>query len=321
MSSGTRGLLVLQSTAGTTVQDLGRIGYRRYGVTRSGAMDPVAMQIANCLVGNPFDTNVIELSVGGADFRVAADSIRIALHGGDFSLAINGYPAPVSTSLHLRKGDIISIGGARHRIRSYLAIEGGLKLEPVLGSYATHIRAGLGGVNGRALEAGQELELCTPKAAARKEFSLPYSEFPKPRRQFRVILGPQAHRFTDDGIHTLLQSTAFRIDKDSDSVGYRLTGSRIEYIGDGNIVSDPVLPGCIQVPASGLPLILMADCPTTGGYPKIATVISTDLADLAQLPPGSEVSFRAVTLEEAQLARSQRIQWLAELPKKLIKLD
>lgn len=315
-----RGLLVLQCTPGTTIQDLGRPGYRRYGVTRSGAMDPIALQIANCLVGNPFDTPAIELSIGGADFRVAAESIRVALHGGDFSLALNGYPAPVSTSLHLRKGDIISIGGARHRIRCYLAIEGGLKLEPTLGSCATHIRAGLGGLDGRALETGLELELCTPSATARREFSLPYSAFPKPRRQFRVVMGPQAHRFTEGGIHTLLQSTAFRIDKDSDSVGYRLKGSRIEYIGDGNIVSDPVVPGCIQVPASGLPLILMADCPTTGGYPKIATIISTDLPDLAQLPPGSEVSFRAVTLEEAQLARSQRQQWLAELPKKLIKL-
>lgn len=316
-----RGLLVLQCTPGTTIQDLGRVGYRRYGVTRSGAMDPIALQIANYLAGNPFDTPAIEMSIGGADFRVAADSIRVAFHGGDFSLAINGYPAPVSTSLRLRKGDIISIGGARRRIRSYLAIEGGLKLEPTLGSCATHTRAGLGGIDGRALESGQELALCTPSAPIRREFSLPYSAFPKPRRQFRVVMGPQAHRFTEDGIQTLLQSTAFRIDKDSDSVGYRLTGSRIEYTGDGNIVTDPVVAGCIQVPASGLPLILMADCPTTGGYPKIATVISSDLPDLAQLPPGSEVSFRAVTLEEAQFARKQRQQWLAELPKKLIELD
>ncbi len=316
-----RGLLVLQASPGTCIQDLGRVGYRRYGVTRSGAMDPVALQVANCLVGNPFDTAAIEMNIGGADFRVAASTVRVALHGGDFSLAINGYPAPVSTSLYLRMGDIISIGGARQRIRSYLAIEGGFQLEPVLGSCATHLRAGLGGIDGGPLEAGQELELVTPDASPRREFSLPYSEFPRKRRQFRVILGPQAHRFTDDGIQTLLQSAAFRIDKDSDSVGYRLTGSRIEYIGDGNIVSDPVVPGCIQVPASGLPLILMADCPTTGGYPKIATIISTDLPDLAQLPPGHEVSFRAVSLEEAQLARSHRRQWLGELPKKLIQLD
>ncbi|HCS27566.1 MAG TPA: hypothetical protein DIW43_08925 [Spongiibacteraceae bacterium] len=315
-----RGLLVLQCTPGTTIQDLGRVGYRRYGVTRSGAMDPVALQIANCLVGNPFDTAAIEMNIGGADFRVACESVRVALHGGDFVLAINGVRAPVSTSLRLRQGDIISIGRARQRIRCYLAIEGGLDIEPTLGSCATHTRAGLGGVNGAALETGQELELLNTKAPLRKEFSLPYSAFPHPRRQFRVVLGPQAHRFTEDGIQTLLQSAAFRIDKDSDSVGYRLTGNRIEYIGDGNIVSDPVVPGCIQVPASGLPLILMADCPTTGGYPKIATVISTDLPDLAQLPPGSEVSFRAVTLEEAQFARQQRQQWLAELPKQLIEL-
>ena len=315
-----RGLLVLQCSPGTTIQDLGRIGYRRYGVTRGGAMDPVALRIANCLVGNPFDTAAIELNVGGADFRVACDSMRVALHGGDFVLAINGMPAPVSTSLHLHKGDIISIGRGRHRIRSYLAIEGGLDIQPTLGSCATHIRARLGGLDGAPLETGQELALRQSKATKRKECSLPYSAFPKPRRQFRVILGPQAHRFTDGGIHTLLQSTAFRIDKDSDSVGYRLSGQRLEYIGDGNIVSDPVVPGCIQVPASGLPLILMADCPTTGGYPKIATVISCDLPDLAQLPPGSEVSFRAVSLEEAQFARQQRQQWLAELPKKLIEL-
>ncbi|MFT5033851.1 MAG: biotin-dependent carboxylase-like uncharacterized protein [Bacteroidia bacterium] len=317
----TRGLQVLQSSPGTTIQDMGRVGYRRYGVTRSGAMDPFAFQIANALVGNPFDTPAIELNIGGADFRVAAESMRIALHGGDFSLALNGYPAPISTSLYVRKGDIISINRARQRIRGYLAIEGGLNIEPTLGSCATHIRAQLGGINGQALESGQELELCIPNAAQRKELSLPYSEFPKPRRQFRVILGPQAHRFTEDGIQTLLQSAAFRINKDSDSVGYRLTGRRIGYIGDGNIVSDPVLPGCIQVPASGLPIILMADCPTTGGYPKIATVISADLPYLAQLPPGAEVSFRAVTLEEAQLARQQRQQWLAELPKKLITLN
>ncbi len=317
----TRGLQVLQSSAGTTIQDLGRVGYRRYGVTRGGAMDPLALQIANALVGNPFDTAAIEFNIGGADFRVASESMRVALHGGDFSLALNGYPAPVSTSMRLRKGDIITISSARQRIRGYLAIEGGLNIDPTLGSCSTHLRAQMGGVNGRPLESGQELELRAPSAAKRKEFSLPYSAFPKPRRQFRVILGPQAHRFTEAGIQTLLQSAAFRIDKDSDSVGYRLTGNRIEYRGDGNIVSDPVVPGCIQVPASGLPLILMADCPTTGGYPKIATVISSDLPDLAQLPPGADLSFREVTLEEAQLTRRQSTQWLGELPKKLIALD
>lgn len=315
-----KGLLVLQSTMGTLIQDLGRVGYRRYGVTRSGAMDPLALQIANCLVGNPFDTACIELNIGGADFRVTADSLRMALHGGDCSLAINGHPAPVSTSLRLRKGDIISISGARQRIRAYLAIEGGLCIEPTLGSCATHLRAAMGGIDGAALEAGQELETRESSAPKRQEVSLPYSAFPKPKRLFRVILGPQADRFTEDGISTFLHAAAFRIDKDSDRIGYRLTGSRIESIGDGNIVTDPVVPGCIQVPASGLPMILMVDCPTTGGYPKIATVISTDLPDLAQLAPGSEVSFRAVSLEEAQLARRQRQQWLAELPKRLINL-
>ncbi|WP_372797036.1 biotin-dependent carboxyltransferase family protein [Litorivivens sp.] len=317
----THGLLVLQATAGTTIQDLGRVGYRRYGVTRSGAMDPVALQVANCLVGNPFNTPCIEFSVGGADFRVTSESLRCAFHGGDFQFALNGMPAPMSTSLHLRKGDILSIGGARKRIRGYLAVEGGFVLEPVLGSCATHTRSALGGVDGAALEGGQELECVTKEAPKRTELSLPYSAFPKSRRLFRVILGPQADRFTDDGISTFLESAAFRIDKDSDSVGYRLTGHRIEYIGDGNIVSDPVVPGCIQVPASGHPLILMADCPTTGGYPKIATVISTDLSELAQLPPGAEVSFRAVSLDEAHTARRTQQQWLAELPKQLIALN
>lgn len=317
----TQGLLVLQASAGTTIQDLGRVGYRRYGVTRSGAMDPVALQVANCLVGNPYNTPCIELSVGGADFRVTADSLRCAFHGGDFPFALNGEPAPVSTSLHLRKGDILSVGGARRLIRGYLAVEGGFALEPVLGSCATHTRSAMGGINGAPLEAGQELECLETSASKRSEVSLPYSALPKPRRLFRVILGPQADRFTEDGLSTFLQSTAFRIDKDSDSIGYRLTGHRIEYLGDGNIVSDPVVPGCIQVPASGQPLILMADCPTTGGYPKIATVISTDLPDLAQLPPGAEVSFRAVSLDEAHKARRARQQWLAELPKQLISIN
>ncbi|MBB3046695.1 biotin-dependent carboxylase-like uncharacterized protein [Litorivivens lipolytica] len=316
----TRGLLVLQAGAGTTIQDLGRTGYRRYGVTGSGAMDPLALQVANCLVGNPFDTPCIELNIGSADFRVTTDSLRCAFHGGDFNLSLNGLPAPVSTSLRLRQGDIISISSARQRIRGYLAVEGGFELEPVLGSCATHVRSKLGGLDGGPLEAGQELVCLETEAPARKEVSLPYELHPKTRRQFRVILGPQADRFTAEGIYTFLNTTAFRVDKDSDSLGYRLTGARIEYIGDGNIVSDPVVPGCVQVPASGHPLVLMADCPTTGGYPKIATVISTDLPDLAQLPPGAEVSFRAVSLEEAQAARQKRRHWLAELPNKLITL-
>lgn len=321
MSSASRGLLVLQAGIGTMIQDLGRPGYRRYGVTRSGAMDPLALQIANCLVGNPFDTPCIELNIGGADFRVTTDSLRCAFHGGDFTLDINGLPAPVSTSLHLRQGDIISINSARQRIRGYLAVEGGFELEPVLGSCATHVRSALGGLDGGPLEAGQELICLQELAPARKEVSLPYMLFPRTRRQFRVILGPQADRFTAEGIYTFLNTTAFRIDKDSDSIGYRLAGKRLEYLGDGNIVSDPVVPGCVQVPASGHPLILMADCPTTGGYPKIATVISTDLPDLAQLPPGAEVSFRSVSLEEAHIARQKRQHWLANLPNQLITLD
>ena len=298
------------------LQDLGRFGYQRFGVTRSGAMDPLSLRLANILVGNPEHIACLEFSLLGGEFTVTAEHLTIAFVGG-FPLRINGEIQPPDSNHHLRQGDRLAIGNAstKNGIRGYLAVAGGFITTPVLGSCATHQRSAMGGFtpaaeSGNCLPVELPVNVTTGKQIPKVQLA---SHQRRPlKNTLRVVAGPQQDHFTSAAIRDFY-TKPFTLSADSDRMGILLTGNPLGHAGDGNIISDPVVPGSIQVPASGNPIVLMADGPTTGGYPKIATLCSVDCAVLAQLAPGSEVRFAEITVQEAQQLVQQQERHIKRL--------
>jgi biotin-dependent carboxylase-like uncharacterized protein len=294
----------------TTLQDLGRPGYQRLGIPVCGALDPVSLRAANLLVGNPPGTGALEIAYQGPTLAVEAESVRVAFAGASAALDVgeggNGVGAqrvPVLQSVRLHKGQTLKIGALSGSAVGYLAVEGGFDIAPVLGSQSTYLRAGLGGFEGRALREGDLLPLKLAGADDRGERVLASLELAPPQR-FRVVFGPQDDFFSAQGKRTLLEST-YTVSPASDRMGMRLDGPALEHAGSYNIVSDGIAPGSIQVPGNGLPIVLLADRQTTGGYPKIATVISADLPALGRLMPGAKVAFAQVDIATAEAAHRQ----------------
>jgi biotin-dependent carboxylase-like uncharacterized protein len=292
----------------TTLQDGGRDGHQRFGIPVSGAMDPVALAAANLLVRNPRDAAALELAYLGPTLKVEAESIRVAYAGGIAAVEVldaDGEAPPRKvpplTSVRLTRGQSLRIGGLSGSVVGYLAVAGGFDVVPFLGSKATFVRGGLGGFCGRALRAGDRLPLAAPSAPSRDELMLPALDIPAPGR-VRVVLGPQDDHFGEAGLDTFFGST-FTVSAATDRMGMRLDGPAIAHKDDFNIVSDGIAPGAIQVPGDGLPIVLLADRQTTGGYPKIATVISADLPGLGRLGPGASLSFERVDIDTAVAAR------------------
>ena len=287
----------------TTVQDLGRRGHRAVGVPLSGAMDPFALRVANLLVGNAENTAGLEFTLLGPELIFARDTL-VAVGGGDFGAL------PLWQPVVARAGEPLRFSGARRGCRGYLAVAGGFAIEPVLGSRSTFLRAGFGGWQGRALRDGDVLH--APEFARRiaghwhlDERILPaYSTAPT----VRVVRGAQAGDF-----HGELFSSEFKVSPQSDRMGVRLTGPAIVRGDNSELVSATVVPGTIQVPPDGQPIVLMADAQTIGGYPQVAHVISVDLPLIAQLRPGDTLRFRKVTLAEAHEAAHLRERVLGML--------
>lgn len=300
----------------TTVQDLGRRGWLRFGVPAAGAMDPSGLVLANALVGNPPGTAALELTLAGGRFTVLDGPARIAVAGGDFPLTLDGHPVAAGRSYWLEPEQTIAIGAARTGARAYLAVGGGFRIEPVLGSVATHLRSGIGGWHGRALIAGDALPL-NGLPTPGPDLTLPMG-FKRPGHpRVRVVLGPQDDHFTPAAIETFLLAE-YIVTPQADRMGYRLSGPRLEHAEGHDMVSDAIAPGSVQVPGFGEPIVLLADRQTTGGYPKIATVIGADLPDLGQRRPGDRLRFEAVAVEAAQAARRSLRAWLEALPGLLI---
>jgi biotin-dependent carboxylase-like uncharacterized protein len=301
----------------TTLQDRGRLGYQRFGVSPSGAMDLRALSMANILVGNAPETAAIEfMNLGGA-FTSEGGDLRLALVGAGCAMSIDGTPVAPQTAVILKEGQTLQVGHARTGTFAYLAVAGGFAIEPQLGSLSVHPRSRLGGLKGGPLQTGDHLP-CRPEAQDGELMQL-HVETLEENGPIRVMLGPQEDYFTKEAIHTLL-SGEFTISPQADRMGFQLTGPPIEHAKGFNIVSDGIVDGHIQVPGSGHPIVLMRDRQTAGGYPKIATVISADLARFAQLRPGSTVRFRAVQREEAVAAAHQLKDWIASLPQALAPL-
>ncbi|MEC9367841.1 MAG: biotin-dependent carboxyltransferase family protein [Pseudomonadota bacterium] len=289
----------------TSVQDFGRVGYQSSGVPVSGALDPVAMRLANFLVGNREDEAVIEVLVQGPAMTVDAGSVRIALAGGGAGIELlgdGGVTVPTLTSVRLERGRSFRVTPLAGSNVACLAVEGGLAIDPVMGSRSTFMRGGFGGFAGRALMPGDRLPLSSATAEPRAERSLRY-DLPRPDR-IRVVAGPQDDAFTREGMEAFL-SSPFIISPASDRMGLRLDGPPLAHRKSADIVSDGMAPGSVQVPASGQPIVLLADRGTTGGYTKIATVISADLPAIARRRVGETVRFESVSRETAVAARRE----------------
>jgi antagonist of KipI len=300
-------IAILDAGPQTTVQDLGRSGQMRYGIPPSGPIDRFAFVLANRLVGNSDGAAALECTLLGPRFEVQAPG-AIAVTGADMPLTVNGQAAPGWTVIPVADGDVVKLGPARNGVRTYVAVAGGLAVPLVLGSRSTYLRGGLGGVEGRALRKGDALAVFPPGPAAPRRSVEPgaiptYTAEPT----FRIVLGPQADRFTETGIRALLEGP-YEMLPQSDRMGARLRGPRVEHARGHDIISDGIALGSIQVPGDGQPIVLLADRQSTGGYTKVATVCSCDVGRLGQVRPGQSLRFEAVSVAEAHrlLRESER---------------
>lgn len=305
--------LVLSSIGpASSVQDGGRPGSQRYGLTPSGAMDRLALAAANTLVGNEPFAAAIEVGPFGAAFTTRGGAVRIALAGATRNADIAGRAVAVDTSTTLADGETLTLGFARRGSFSYLAIEGGIRGQPMFGSLAVNARAGLGSPYPRPLQSGDELETAPASGAAERRIELiAMADAP-----IRVLFGPQDDEFADE-TKKLFVDSDWKISTTSDRMGYRLEGPVLKHLHDHNIVTDGTVNGSIQVPGNGQPIVLMPDRGTSGGYPKIATVISPDLGRFAQIPAGRPFRFKAISMTEAQAEARKFADLLRTLPNRL----
>lgn len=307
-------LLVTSPGLGATIQDFGRPGFQDLGVPKGGALDPLNLRLANWLTGNDGGEGALEMRFSGPAFELRGASARIAVAGDGAEIEMQRFDDrryPAYRSITLEDGQRFRLN-LRGGGPCYLAVAGGFDLAPVLGSLSTLAICGLGGFKGRALQAGDIIPLHADDAPEGGELALRPPKFAPSSAAIRVLLGPQQDHFTQEGVATLL-GESFTISNLSDRMGLRLEGPVIAHARSFDLISDGNAHGAIQVPGSGKPIVLMADRGTTGGYPKIATVISADLAALGRLPPGATLRFEAVTQPEAVAALKAQDALLASL--------
>jgi biotin-dependent carboxylase-like uncharacterized protein len=287
----------------TTVQDRGRWGWQAQGVPVAGPMDAVSHRVANALVGNDPGAATLEVTLVGPEVEFEGEHV-IAITGAEFDLTLDGKPVPCNAAFVAPAGSHLRFGMRRRGARAYLAIDGGINVHPVLGSRATHLISAMGGYQGRALRAGDQVPLGKPARGGRPMGTVPQTPIvPLPERTavIRVIAGPQDDYFSADALG-VLQSEPYAITTRSDRMGFRLEGPTLRHTRGADIISDATPLGTLQVPASGQPIALMADRQTSGGYPKIATVIAADVSLAGQLSPGDTMSFRVCSPAEAMAA-------------------
>jgi antagonist of KipI len=293
----------------TTVQDAGRPGHRASGMPVAGAMDRLALATANRLVGNAPGAAALEFTLVGGTFGFEEGAVA-ALAGAEMPATLDGAPVGTGTRFTAPAGSTLTLGVARRGVRAYLAVAGGIDVAPVLGSRSTYLRAAIGGFEGRALRAGDRLPIGPPPSGAPTPPSRPLPAMPAAGGTvvLRVIPGPQDGRFAPEGLETLLAAT-WKVTTLNDRMGYRLEGPVVRLREGADIVTDAVVPGAVQVSGDGQPMVLMADCQTTGGYAKPFTVIGPDLRLLAQARAGDGVRFVTCTQEEAVAALAEERAW------------
>lgn len=299
----------------TTVQDEGRFGFQQFGVSPAGPMDTQSFYLANILVGNRRSEGVLEMTFSGPTLKFEKDNV-IAVTGAQMSPCVNGVPIPAYEAVHVHEGDILSFGmTGGNGCRAYLAFAGGLDIPLVMGSKSTLMRNNLGGVEGRQLKKGDSIGFVDPvtQLPCMEKRRMVQAVFPKKELTLRVVTGPQDTDFTEEELRKFFWYGA-EITNEFDRMGCRLKRDEpLRHIGDGNIITDGVAFGSIQVPTNGQPIIMLADRQSTGGYSKIGTVISADLPKLAQAVPGYRVRFIRVSIGLAQCVYMERLRKLERL--------
>jgi antagonist of KipI len=298
----------------TTVQDLGREGFGPMGVSPSGAADVISLRLGNRLVGNDERAAALEMTLHGGTFRFPEGAV-VALTGSEFDLDLDGNHVESSTSIEARPGQTLRVGPTRSGARCYLCVQGGIEVTEFLGSASTHVLTGLGGLDGRSLRKGDALKIA-PAAETfhRRRIDPRIVKRLSHRKILRVTMGPQSDWFPEPS-QRLFYADAYRVAEDSNRMGLRLEGSAVPARAGRQMITEGVSLGAIQVPAGGQPIILFVDQQTTGGYPKIANVISADLHSLGQLRPRDEIRFeqvelktaRSLLIEQEELLRSETI--------------
>ncbi|PVZ12488.1 MULTISPECIES: biotin-dependent carboxyltransferase family protein [unclassified Pseudomonas] len=304
-------LHVIRPGLSSTFQDLGRSGFQHLGVPANGAMDSDAHTLANVLVGNTAAEATLEVLLQGPTLRFQVGTV-IALAGADLGAQLDGHPLPPLRAVRVRPGAVLAFGRRRWGARAYLAVRGGYLLTPTLGSLSTNSRAGYGGYAGRALQAGDVISICSSFANPPRVDASGW-EGQGGNAPIRVMPGREWHLFSTSA-RQQLQGSAYRIGNDSERMGYRLCGQALALHNPVDLLSEAVSFGTVQVPPNGQPIVLMADRQTTGGYPRIAQVISVDLPRLAQKLPGDTLHFSLVDIDQAQhlsQAREARFARLA----------
>lgn len=315
----------------TSIQDLGRYGYQKYGIIASGAMDPLAHRIANLLVGNEDYLPTLEITLLGPTIQFHKDTL-IAICGGDLSPTINGKPIRSWCTVFVKQDSELKFGRCNTGCRAYLAVAGGFSIPTIMESKSTYLRAGIGGYNGRALMSGDQLSSGNPSELSikmskylkrkessefvEKQWSVSSEFIPIHQKDssIRVMKGRHFHLFTKESQEMLFNVT-FDVTTQSDRMGYRLQGPTLSLENAEEMISEAVNFGTIQVPPDGNPIILLADRQTTGGYPKIGQVATVDLSFIAQAKPGDHLQFSEVSHEESQLlflARERKVQHLKQ---------
>lgn len=324
------GITVINPGLLTTIQDLGRYGYQKYGIIVSGAMDTYSLRLANLLVGNKEGEAALEITLMGPSLEIEKGTL-LAITGGDLSPTINGEPIPMWRPVYLHKKSILRFGACKSGCRSYLAVAGGYDISEVMGSKSTYLRAGIGGFQGRGLQKDDVLQLKSPKeeslkimeSLSQKHSSNLFSSTSWYLRKksiikdsqnikIRVIRNRQFDQFSLDSKKQFL-NCSFKIAHQSDRMGYRLHGPALKLEKPLEMISEAVALGTIQVPPDGNPIILLADRQTVGGYPKIAQIATVDISKVVQSKPGDRISFEEISLEEAERLYIEREKYIQNL--------
>lgn len=310
-----------------TIQDLGRFGYQKFGVVAGGAMDPFSHRIANLLVGNGEEEATLEMTLAGPRL-LFMESALISICGGDLTPTMEGVPVPMWRPVFIRKGNELRFGAAKAGCRAYVAVAGGLEVPVVLGSRSTYVKAGLGGLDGRALIKGDVVQVMSASGLAEvmkkklasdasfraADWQIAQKFLPALSNHYdiRVMRGRQYALFDEASRHRFWKES-FTVSSQSDRMGYRINGPALHLEEAKEMISEAVTYGSIQVPADGNPIILAADRQTTGGYPKIGQLSSIDFTKLAQAKAGDQLSFNEITIEESQRLVADQEKRLAML--------
>lgn len=313
------GILVRNPGPLTTIQDEGRFGYQQYGVTPSGPMDARAFHIANILVGNPQGEGAMEITFQGPEMEFDQDNV-IAVTGGEMQPAVNGKRIPMYAAVEVHAGDVLKFGFASGGgCRGYIAFAGGLDIPLVMGSKSTLASKKLGGYEGRALQKGDKIGFVSPKSTLEgmEKRTVPAPVYPTDEVTLRVVLGPQEDAFSEEEQRKFFWYSS-TVTSEFDRQGCRLQREvPIRHLKDGNIISDGIAFGSIQLPTTGQPFIMMADRQTVGGYTKIGTVVTVDLPKIAQAKPGMKIRFVQISMELAHLLYIRELEELKQLDQTL----